>query len=335
MGGSRRSNVWEYFDKVEPKPGTKYKIERFRCKICHKYYASHAKRLGEHLRKKCAPGFQPFGASRKTRFRQRLPPLVTHNKRDVEDDDDETKEEDGDTAYIDAATQAQSLARPIRNTTELLLRLAKLSTSLIGDAMTEMKLQGYAVDVSLIRGYDAPLVMNICGPALTVKMMPSTGITPPFSGSFNYMDTAEMGQVVAISAPPGITTAVFGGLLANASRARNLAGVVTDGRVRDIPELCTMNFPAFATGTSVYGVYESVTVGEVNSTIVIGGCVVRPLDIIRGDINGVVVIPRERAREIALRAEIIEDQDNKIVEALNEGEPLRRSLRRFRSSPTV
>ncbi|KAK1946520.1 Protein DlpA [Phytophthora citrophthora] len=323
----RRSNVWEYFDRVEPKPGSKYKHERYRCKICHKYYARHAGRLADHLREKCARGFQvDDGPSKKVRFRQTLPPLPKHGKCDVEDEG-ETKEEDGD-----AATQT----RPrIKNTTELLLRLAKLTTGVIGDAMTELNIQGCFIDVSLIEGYDAPLAMNVCGPALTVKMMPSTGVTPPLNGSFNYTDTAEVDQVVVISSPPGITTAVFGGLLANASKVRNLSGVVTDGRVRDVPELCAMNFPAFATGTSTYGVYESVVVGEVNSTIVIGGCVVRPLDIIRGDINGVVVIPRERGLEVALRAEIIEDQDNKIAEALSEGEPLQTSLRRFPLVTTI
>ncbi|KAK1946517.1 Protein DlpA [Phytophthora citrophthora] len=224
---------------------------------------------------------------------------------------------------------------PPQDTTEILLRLAKLSTCLIGDAMAQMKIQGYLVDVDLVRGYDAPLAMNICGPALTVRMMPSSGSMSRSSVSYNYMDTAEMGQVVVISSPPGITTAVFGGLLATASKARNVAGVVTDGRVRDIQELCAINFPAFARSTSVHGVFGSTTIGEVNSNIIVAGCVVRPNDIIRGDINGVVVIPADRAQEVAMRAEIIEDQDSKIVEALNEGEPLQRSLHRFRSSRNV
>eukprot|EP00644_Phytophthora_capsici_P002431 jgi/Phyca11/563078/estExt2_Genewise1.C_PHYCAscaffold_110148 len=224
---------------------------------------------------------------------------------------------------------------PPQETTEVLLRLAKLSTCLIGDAMAQMKIQGYLVDVDLVRGYDAPLAMNICGPALTVRMMPSSGSMSRSSVSYNYMDTAEMGQVVVISSPPGITTAVFGGLLATASKARNVAGVVTDGRVRDIQELCAINFPAFARSTSVHGVFGSTTIGEVNGNIIVAGCVVRPNDIIRGDINGVVVIPADRAQEVAMRAEIIEDQDSKIVEALNEGEPLQRSLHRFRSSRNV
>ncbi|GMF21220.1 unnamed protein product [Phytophthora fragariaefolia] len=217
---------------------------------------------------------------------------------------------------------------PPADMTEVLLRLAKLTTCVIADAMTDLKIDGHLVDVSLVRGYDAPLAMNICGPALTVKMLPTTGAMVT-GGSYDYMDTAEMGQVVVISAPAGSTKAVFGGLLATASKARNVAGVVTDGRVRDVQELCTMNFPAFATGTSVHGNVGSTTIAEVNAPILVAGCVVRPNDIIRGDVNGVIVIPYERSDEIANRAEVIEEQDNKIIQALHDGEPLQRSLHRF------
>lgn len=96
-----------------------------------------------------------------------------------------------------------------------------------------------------------------------------------------------------------------------------------------------MNFPAFATGTSVHGEWGATTIAEVSCPVLVAGCVVRHNDIVRGDINGVIVIPAERAQDIATRAEIIEDQDNKIIEALNEGEPLQRSLHRFRASRDV
>lgn len=214
--------------------------------------------------------------------------------------------------------------------TDTLLRLAKLSTCAIADALAQMKIQGHLVDVDLVRGYDSPLAVNICGPALTVKVMPSNG--PPVKKlPFNYVDTAEMGQVIVISAPEGSTSAVFGGLLATASKARSVAGVVTDGRVRDVQELCAIGFPAFARGTSVHGQRGATTVVDVGTPIVVAGCVVRNADIIRADINGVVVIPADRANDVAIKAELIEEQDNKIADAVTQGEPLQRSFQRFRS----
>ncbi|KAF1777585.1 Ribonuclease E inhibitor RraA/Dimethylmenaquinone methyltransferase [Phytophthora cactorum] len=351
--GRKPSNVYDYFTRLEPEFGRKGLV-RYQCKKCDKQYASNATRLADHLKMSCVPGFQTNQRSRKIIVATHSAPATnSHHEAEAEDEGETEEAEDStdsmaatvaslavpapspDTYSAAGVDTTQSLAlkradqqlltnmleseaEPPQDQTEVLLRLAKLSTCVIGDAMALMKVKGHLVDLNLVRGYDAPLAMNICGPALTVKMMPITGAT-----------------VVVISAPTGISTAVFGGILATASKARNVAGVVTDGRVRDVQELCAMNFPAFATGTSVHGVWGSTAIGDVNCPIVVAGCVVRHNDIIRGDINGVIVIPAERAQDIATRAEIIEDQDNKIADALNEGEPLQRSLHRFRSSRDV
>ncbi|KAG6622296.1 Demethylmenaquinone methyltransferase [Phytophthora cinnamomi] len=196
--------------------------------------------------------------------------------------------------------------------------------------MARLKIQGHLVDVSLVRGFDAPLATEICGPAFTVQAVPATG--PAVKKlPFHYVDKAGRGQVIVISAPSGSTSGVFGGLLATASKARGAAGVVTDGRVRDVQELCAMGFPAFSQGTSVHGQQGATTVVDVNSPVVVGGCVVRQGDIVRGDVNGVVVVPAERAAEVAAKAAVIEEQDNKVAHAVQRGEGLQDSFKRFRS----
>ncbi|GMF38760.1 unnamed protein product [Phytophthora fragariaefolia] len=209
-------------------------------------------------------------------------------------------------------------------------RLAKLSVCAIADAMAKLKIQGHLVDVSLVRGFDAPLTTEVCGPAFTVHVVPATG--PALKKlPFHYVDKTERGQVIVISAPDGSTSGVFGGLLATASKARGAAGIVTDGRVRDVQELCSMGFPAFSRGTSVHGQQGTTTVAEVNGPVVVGGCVVRNGDIVRGDVNGVMVVPVERAEEVAAKAEVIEEQDNKVAHAVKHGEGLQSSFKRFRS----
>ncbi|KAE9026383.1 hypothetical protein PR003_g11425 [Phytophthora rubi] len=209
-------------------------------------------------------------------------------------------------------------------------RLAKISVCAIADAMAKLKIQGHLVDVSLVRGFDAPLTTEICGPAFTVQVVPATGPVVK-KLPFHYVDKTERGQVIVISAPSGSTSGVFGGLLASASKARGAAGVVTDGRVRDVQELCSTGFPAFSNGTSVHGQQGTTTVVDVNCPVVVGGCVVRSGDIIRGDVNGVIVVPAERAAEVAAKAEIIEEQDDKVAHAVRRGEGLQDSFKRFRS----
>ncbi|CAI5709703.1 unnamed protein product [Hyaloperonospora brassicae] len=368
--GRKPSNVYDFFVRLEPEADHKGLV-RYQCKKCDKQYASNATRLAEHLKMSCAPGFQTNQRTRKATTDAGGPlsagaihpthEAAQHEPHNNSNNDDEAiKEIEGavatitslpvprSDAYVAAGVEtAQSLAlrrsdhqlltnmlesenEPPQDSTEVLLRLAKLSTCVIADAMAQMKLDGYLVDVGLVRGYDAPLAMNICGPAFTVEVMPLTGALV-HSSSCDYIDTVEMGHVVVISAPEKSTTAVFGALLATASKARNAAGVVTNGRVRNVRELCAMSFPAFATATSVHGEKGATTVTQVNSTILVAGCVVRPNDIIRGDLNGVLVIPADRAQDIATRAEMIEDQDSKVMAALQDGEP----LHRFRTSRDV
>ncbi|KAF4029478.1 Aldolase/RraA [Phytophthora infestans] len=209
-------------------------------------------------------------------------------------------------------------------------RLAKLSVCAIADAMARLKMQGHLLDVSLVRGFNSPLEVDICGPAFTVQVVPATG--PAVKKlPFHYVDKAERGQVIVISSPKGSTSGVFGGLLATASKSRGIAGVVTDGRVRDVQEISSMGFPAFSRGTSVHGQQGTTTAVDVNCPVVVGGCVVRNNDIIRGDTNGVIVVPVEHAAEVAAKAEIIEEQDNKVADAVKQGAGLQQSSKRFRS----
>ncbi|GAB9463695.1 hypothetical protein Gpo141_00001144 [Globisporangium polare] len=312
--GRKPSNVYDYFQRLEPLDGKG--LVRYECKKCQKQYASNATRLAEHLKQSgCSPSFQS-------------------NQRGTSVGGMGT----GGMAVSAAAAAAQlavsgaagMLDTEIALDTDLLLRLAKTSTCAIADAMAQMKIQGHLVDIDLVRGYENPLSVNICGPALTVKVMPANGPVVK-KLPFNYVDTAEVGQVIVISAPEGSTSAVFGGLLATAAKARSVAAVVTDGRVRDIQEMSSIGFPAFSRGTSVHGQRSSTTVVDVGCPIVVAGCVVRNADIIRADINGVVVIPGERANDIAIKAEQIEEQDNRIADAVQQGEPLQRCFQRFRS----
>ena len=209
-------------------------------------------------------------------------------------------------------------------------RLAKLSVCAIADAMVKLQIQSHLVDINLVRSFPSPFDTEICGPAFTVQVVPVHGATIK-KLPYHYVDKVETGQVIVISAPNGSTSSVFGGLLATASKVRGAAAVVTDGRVRDVQELCSMGFPAFSRGTSVHGQQSATAVVDVNCPVVVGNCVVRNNDIIRGDVNGVLVIPLERAAEVAAQAEIIEQQDNNEAHAINQGLGLQRSFKRFRS----
>lgn len=346
--GRKPSNVYDYFQRLEPIDGKG--LVRYECRKCQKQYASNATRLAEHLKQSgCSPAFQSnqrgtsgaggvggvgvsggLAVSAAAAAAAQLAVSGAAGAYAVVAPNHHPYALQGMKRADTQNLLTGMLDTEIALDTDLLLRLAKTSTCAIADAMAQMKIQGHLVDIDLVRGYENPLSVNICGPALTVKVMPANGPVVK-KLPFNYVDTAEVGQVIVISAPFGSTSAVFGGLLATAAKARSVAAVVTDGRVRDIQEMSSIGFPAFSRGTSVHGQRSSTTVVDVGCPIVVAGCVVRNADIIRADINGVVVIPSERANDIAIKAEQIEEQDNRIADAVQQGEPLQRCFQRYRS----
>jgi regulator of RNase E activity RraA len=104
---------------------------------------------------------------------------------------------------------------------------------------------------------------------------------------------------------------------------RGAEGVVTDGSLRDSPEIARQEFPVFSKGRSAslnLTVHHAV---DINVPIACAGVAVYPGDIIVGDEEGVVVIPRHLADEIARPAADQEDLEKFILEKVEGGAPLR------------
>jgi regulator of RNase E activity RraA len=135
--------------------------------------------------------------------------------------------------------------------------------------------------------------LRICGPACTVKVYPGDNLMVHKS-----LDLAEPGDVVVVDTSSSSLTAVLGDLVSTKARHRGIQGFVVDGLIRDIPEIQALgDFPVFARGVTPIGPLHRGP-GEINFPISAGGIVVNPGDIIVGDPNGVVVVPRSIAADL-------------------------------------
>ncbi len=108
---------------------------------------------------------------------------------------------------------------------------------------------------------------------------------------------AGRGEVVVVDGAGMLAVAMAGGMVSLAGTLRGIEGLVVDGVVRDGADSISLAFPVFSRGLVARGPHKEFG-GEIDGSISAGGVVVKPGDIIIGDIDGVIVIPLDRAAEI-------------------------------------
>ncbi len=136
--------------------------------------------------------------------------------------------------------------------------------------------------------------MYVVGPAVTVLTRPGDALYV-----IRACDVAQPGDVIVISGGGCADLAVLGdGISYYMQTARQVAGVVADAAVRDVKGIRKLGFPTFARGVTVrFGGAQGP--GAINVPIACGGVPVNPGDIVMGDDDGVVVVPREDAERVA------------------------------------
>ncbi len=137
--------------------------------------------------------------------------------------------------------------------------------------------------------------MTICGPALTCYCSPTDNLA-----AMAALDFAKKGDVIVIAARNDQTAAVIGDRWAMWAKKVGVAGIVCDGLVRDIVGLLQVGIPVFARGLAPNSGFKHGP-GEINTRVSCGGIAVDPGDIVVGDRDGVVVVPRADAGTVAAR----------------------------------
>ncbi len=185
--------------------------------------------------------------------------------------------------------------------------LMSVSTPNISDAMHR---KGAMQNIhSMVKG------QKMVGRAVTVQTFAGDWAKP-----VEAIDIASPGEVLVIYNGSD-HVAPWGGLATLSCLNKGIGGVVIDGAVRDIDEIEQLDLPVFAS-SSVPNAGEPKGFGEINAEIVCGAQAVKPGDYIVGDDNGVVVVPKERAYEIARRAKEVEKTERRLYDEIRKGRTL-------------
>jgi 4-hydroxy-4-methyl-2-oxoglutarate aldolase len=186
--------------------------------------------------------------------------------------------------------------------TEYAKEFASLPTSTVSDALDRLGIKGQCSGVRAL----SPEGMKLCGRAFTVQFLPCG---PPDARTPNgdigdYIDDVPAGYVVALDNRGDLGSSVWDEAMTRSARQRGIAGTVIDGTCRG--GMHSAAYPLFALGTHSRNGKDRVRVEAYNLPVVIGGVRVECDDILLGDEDGLVVIPRdhlasvlEAAREIA------------------------------------
>jgi len=147
----------------------------------------------------------------------------------------------------------------------------------------------------LMRPFMRPIypTAKTAGSAVTVLCQPGDNLMIHAA-----MEVCQPGDILVVTTVAESTDGMFGELLGVSCRARGVVGLVIDAGVRDVADLTTMDFPVWSKAVSAQGTVKA-TAGWVNVPVVCAGAAVRPGDVVVGDVDGVVVVPRESAAEVA------------------------------------
>lgn len=198
---------------------------------------------------------------------------------------------------------------------ELVALFAGLDTPAVSDAMDKLGLPGQCLGINPLGSYRGTVV----GPAFTVKYVPCG---QPAGTVGDFIDDVAPGDVVVIDNDGRTDCTVWGDIMTQYAGLRGIAGTVIDGVCRDVAKALSDGYPLFTRGRFMRTGKDRVEVAAVNQPVAVGAARVCARDIVVADANGVVVVPRTRAREVAETARRIEEAESDIRKLITSGKTL-------------
>lgn len=199
---------------------------------------------------------------------------------------------------------------------ELVALFEGLDTPGVSDALDKLGLPGQCLGVIPLDNYRQVTV----GPAFTVRYV--TASCPPGTVG-DFIDDVAEGDVVVIDNDGRTDCTVWGDIMTQYAGSKRVAATVIDGVCRDVSKALGDGYPLFTKGRFMRTGKDRVEVESVNRPVSIGQVRVCARDIVVADANGVVIVPRDRVREVAACARQIELVEAEIRALIGEGKTLK------------
>lgn len=199
----------------------------------------------------------------------------------------------------------------------------KMSTATVSDALDRVGIPGQCLGIKPLD----PRTMRLCGRAFTIRMIPCE---TPAGSVGDYIDDVKPGEVVVLDNQGRQNATVWGDILTAIANRMGVAGTVIDGNCRDVHLALELNYPIFSRGWSMRTGKDRVQLGKVAVPVNIGDALVNHGDILFGDSDGVLCIPKKYEDEVLKVSLEIETAENAIRKAVEGGMTLLEARTKFR-----
>jgi len=210
---------------------------------------------------------------------------------------------------------------------EIIEKFMGFASASVADAVDKVTgRRGYMDDVIKPRINDKRIV----GPAVTIKESKTYEKLPP-TLALQAIDESDEGSIIVISLDPtDRDVAVWGGLMTAGAVANNLAGAVLDSGLRDVIEIKRdFDFQVFSRSISPGTTVGRYKTDAINIPVMCGGIMVNPGDLIVGDLDGIVVVPRDSVNRVLEAAMEIEAREAEQTIFIKETKSIRKGIEKY------
>jgi regulator of RNase E activity RraA len=201
-------------------------------------------------------------------------------------------------------------------------RASVLDTATLSDALDRLGIVGQCHQIR-----PCGAAFRLAGRAFTLLYGPAA---QPAGTVGDYIDDVAPGSVIVLDNGGREDVTVWGDILTEIAQRRGVAGTVIDGTNRDVALCLALNYPVYSRHTWMRTGKDRVQVEASNVPVSIGNARVAPGDILRGDADGIVVLPRAHEEALLAAAEEIHAAEERIRAAVRDGTRLDEARKRFR-----
>ena len=203
---------------------------------------------------------------------------------------------------------------------ELLSRFEQLYTGAVNDVLREFCLLDQALPgrIKPLREY-----RSVAGFAFTVKSAPNVKIQGEMEFRTQMLDDMKEDAFIVWDTSRDSKATLWGGVMTATAKGKKLKAACIDGGIRDTHQILEADFPVFYEYRISNGSLGRCLITHYQIPIKIGDVLIKPGDVVLGDVDGVLVVPRNISYDVLVRAEEIRENEKKIFGWVHEGQSVR------------